>query len=65
MKNYSTTFLGIGATIALPLIVSQGFSEVCGNEIVNWVMVSALPGLVTIWKTRVAKGDVTVAGVRK
>lgn len=65
MKNYSTTFLGIIGTIALPLIVSAGFSEACGGEIVNWVMASALPGLLTIWKARVAKGDVTVAGVRK
>jgi hypothetical protein len=65
MKNYSTTFLGIIATVAGPLIVSQGFSEACGAEIINWVMASAIPGLVLIYKERIARGDVTVAGFRK
>ncbi len=63
--NYSTIFAGLLATVALPLIVKSGFSEQCGNEITNWVMVSAIPGLVTIWRARVAKGDVTLLGFKK
>lgn len=65
MKNYSTTFIGIGLTVALPLLVKVGFSESCGSEIINWLFVSAVPGLITIWKTRINRGDVTVAGFRK
>ena len=57
--------MGIIATIALPFLVKFGLSESCGSEVINWVMVSAVPGLLTIYRARVAKGDVTLAGFKK
>lgn len=65
MKNYSGVIAGLLATIALPMLVKMGFSEACGSELTNWVMVSAVPGLLAIYKSRISQGDITPLGMRK
>jgi len=63
--NYSKTFIGIALVVGLPVLTKLGLSESCGQEVINWVIASVIPGLALIWKERVAKGDVNMAGFRK
>lgn len=63
--NYSKTFIGIALVVGLPVLTKLGLSETCGQEVINWVIASVIPGVALIWQQRVKKGDVTVAGFRK
>ena len=61
--KYSMTTGGILLAIAIPVLGSLGFSEICANEV---VMVGlSLPGLITAWIGRVRQGDVTILGFKK
>ena len=47
-------------TAGLPLLAKLGFSEVCSNEIITWVL--PLPGLVWAWIASVKAGHFTLGG---
>lgn len=63
--NYSKTFIGIALVVGLPVLTKLGLSETCGEEVINWVIGSMIPGLALIWQQRISRGDVNMAGFKK
>lgn len=67
MKTYSTQIAGVLIAFAGITLVQFGFSDSCSNEIVAKLapIMGALPGLLTVYIGRLAKGDVKLSGVKK
>lgn len=61
--KYSLTISGLVAAVALPLIASLGFSDVCANEVLQIGL--TLPGIFIAWIGRVRQGDVNLLGVKQ
>lgn len=62
--KYSLTHGSLIGAIALPILVSLGFSEECGGQ--AWTILSSLPGIVGAWYGRMkAEGATTLAGFKE
>lgn len=61
MKGYSTTYGGIIAMIALPLLVNVGFSESCSNELVT-ILLPMIPGAIAAFRGRFKLGGIDKLG---
>lgn len=61
--NYSTTYVGIIGMIALPVLVNLGFTDACGNEILNLTL-PMIPGAIMAFRGRFKLGGIDKLGRR-
>ena len=63
LANFSGVFIASAVSFVVPQLVKLGFTEACGNEIVQ--IGASLATMLGLMAWRYAKGGVSVVGSRK